>query len=905
MVRHGLTFLLLCSLPTLCIGQGKSPFDSLVDALERRHSVSIRYDKTQTSGISIPPSEGAIEDVLRSVLEGTGLSFVKDRSGRIFVYRGSPIDTRLPDSFFGEPKKNAPQQATRTDKQENEAFLSAYANRIVTIGASGGQGANAVISGYVRDATSGEPVGAATVGIDGKGGGVSTDPFGFFSMTVPKGRHQLQVSSVGMKESSVQINVLGNGRIDVPMQEEVRSLKAAVIVGRKQSNVRGVQMGVEKLSIRSIRQIPAVMGETDILRSVLTLPGVTTVGEGTVGYNVRGGSADQNLLLLNDMTIFNPTHMFGFFSAVDPEVVRGVELYKSGIPQKFGGRLSSIMDVTSRDGNNKKVTGTAGIGPLTGKFTVEGPLGKKKKTTFIAGGRTTYSNWFLRFLSDPSFQNSKVDFSDLMLHLGHELSSKDRLYVSGYVSNDYFRLNSDSAYTYRNRNARVKWKHDFTEKLYGVFSAGIDQYDYSVKGRNNPRDAFDLTFGIRQWSGKADFRYAPDNRHDIDFGVQHILYNLQPGSKTPRDAQSLVTPVTIQPEQAGETSLYLGDQFKVNDKLSIQGGIRYTHYRYNGPRDLYVYREGQPRSESSVVDSVSYGGGEPIQTYQGPEFRISARYLIDGKTSVKVGYNTLRQYIHMITNTTAIAPTDIWKLSDPFIGPQFGQQVSLGVFTQVGDKGIELSLEAYYKTSRNYLDFKSGAKLILNETLERDVLRTRGKIYGIEFLAKKPEGKLNGWVSYTYLRTFLQVDDPIAGEVVNGGNYYPANFDKPHIANLVSNYRFNQRFSVSLTSTYSTGRPVTYPLGVFNMGGASRVYYSDRNAYRIPDFFRTDVSMLIESSHNLRKKIRTSWTFGVYNVTGRNNPYSVYFTVEDRQVKGYQLSVFASPIPFITFNMRF
>jgi hypothetical protein len=259
----------------------------------------------------------------------------------------------------------------------------------------------------------------------------------------------------------------------------------------------------------------------------------------------------------------------------------------------------------------------------------------------------------------------------------------------------------------------------------------------------------------------------------------------------------------------------------------------------------------------------------------------------------------------MITNTTAIAPTDIWKLSDPFIGPQFGQQVSLGVFTQVGDKGIELSLEAYYKTSRNYLDFKSGAKLILNETLERDVLRTRGKIYGIEFLAKKPEGKLNGWVSYTYLRTFLQVDDPIGGEVVNGGNYYPANFDKPHIANLVSNYRFNQRFSVSLTSTYSTGRPVTYPLGVFTMGGASRVYYSDRNAYRIPDFFRTDISMLIESSHNLRKKIRTSWTFGVYNVTGRNNPYSVYFTVQDRQVKGYQLSVFASPIPFITFNMRF
>jgi outer membrane receptor protein involved in Fe transport len=605
------------------------------------------------------------------------------------------------------------------------------------------------------------------------------------------------------------------------------------------------------------------------------------------------------------MTVFNPTHLFGFFSAVDPEVVRGLELYKSAIPEKYGGRLSSIMDVTTRDGNNKKITGTAGIGPLTGKFTAEGPLGKNKKTTFITGCRTTYSNWFLKYLSDASLRKSRVNFGDVILHLGHEFSSRDRLYASAYLSHDDFRLNSDSTYTYRNRNLRLKWRHDFTDKLYLVMSSGIDQYDYSLKGRNNPKDAFDLSFGIRQFNTKADFRYAPDNRHDMSFGLQHIAYRVDPGSMTPRSAQSLVTPKTIEAEQAGESSVYLGDQYRASNKLTLQAGFRYTHYRLNGPGKFYRYADGQPRSDRSVIDSVSYPANQQVQTYQGPELRVSTRYLLDTRTSLKLSFNTLRQYIHMVTNTTAISPTDIWKLSDPYIRPQIGQQVSLGIYTQPGDKGLELSLEGYYKTTRNYLDYKSGAKLLLNEAIERDVLNTKGKAYGIEALIKKPQGKLNGWISYTWLRTFLKVDDPIAGEVVNGGNYYPANFDKPHIASLVANYRFNQRVSISLTSTYSTGRPVTYPIGVFTMGGSSRVYYSERNAFRIPDFFRTDASMLIENSHNLRKKVHTSWTFGIYNITGRNNPYSVYFVVNNRQIRGYQLSVFASSIPFATLNLKF
>jgi outer membrane receptor protein involved in Fe transport len=881
--------------------QQRSPFDSLINVLEQKHAVRFYYDKNQTDGLSIPDASGSLENVLKTVLDGSGLSFYRDKNSRIYISRGSDLFTPLSKDFFNpdaSKKENIPIII------EEETVVANTDNKIYTIGTKGGTGTTAVISGYIRDAKNGEPLASTSVTIEGNQGGVSTDAFGFFSITVPKGRRILKASAVGMKDITRQINVLGNGKMDMEMNEEVRSLKTAVIIGQKQSNVRGMQMGVERLSIRAIKQIPAVLGETDLLRSLQTLPGVTTVGEGTAGYNVRGGGADQNLVLLNDMTIYNPTHLFGFFSAVDAELVRGLELYKSGIPERLGGRLSSIMDISTKDGNAKKVTGRAGIGPLTSKFSIEGPLGSKK-TTFLLGGRTTYSNWFLQYLPESGFKNSKVGFSDLLLNLSHEFSDKDHIYITGYVSDDQFQLNQDSTYSYSNRNARFKWKHNFTDKFYNVFSAGVDQYGYSVKGRNNPQDAFDLNFGMTQWSAKTDFKYAPSNKQEINFGAQHIIYDLNPGSLTPTDTASLVAPKFIQKERATESSIYLGDQYRLNNKFSFQGGVRYTFYRTYGEKTSNTYTPGVPRNSKSVTGTQTYGAGETIQTYGGPEIRVSARYLLTTRTSLKLGYNTLRQYIHMITNATALSPTDIWKLSDQFIKPQIGQQISLGFYTQPGDKGDEFSVEAYYKTSKNYLDYKSGAQLILNGNLEQDILSTRGKAYGIELLYKKPLGKLNGWLSYTYLRTLLQVNDPIAGEVINKGNFYPANFDKPHIASLVANYRFTQRFSISMTSTYSTGRPVTYPLGVFNMGGAPRVYYSERNAYRIPNFFRTDVSVILENNHRLTQLLHGSWTFGVYNLTGRDNPYSVYFVTDANSIKGYQLSVFGSPIPFVTFNLKF
>ncbi len=708
-------FLVVCFLCSMhSFGQQKlSGFDSLVFSIEKSSHYHIYYDRKQTSELTvpaIPPGTSAVTSI-KMALENSGLNYSIDPSGRIFITKGTVIQTTLTPNFFTRDKSLIVGPDTPRNILKKADAVAVTENKVYIIGQKGGSGTTTVLNGYVRDARSGEPLSAASVLVEDQGTGVATDGYGFFSITIPKGRHVLKITSLGMKETRRQIQMAGDGRLDIEIKEDVTSLKAAVIVAQKQSNVRGMQMGVEKLNIKTIRQIPAIFGEVDILRSLLTLPGVTSVGEGTAGYNVRGGSADQNLILLNDITLYNPTHLFGFFSAVDPEVVKGLELYKSAIPEKYGGRISSVMDVTTREGNSKKFTGSAGIGPLTSRLTLEGPLGSEK-TSFLLGGRVTYSDWLLKKIEDPAFQNSQASFYDLMLHLSHEFSDKDRLYITGYISKDLFRLNEDSTYSYQNKNASLKWKHDFSRKFYMVITGGVDDYKYKVEGSNNPQDAFTLNFGVRQINTKADFNYAPNNKNAIDFGLQNIIYDIAPGSLLPGNSASLVKPDVLDNEKGSETAIYLGDQYKLTDKLSIQGGLRYSFYRYTGPQKVYEYAPGQPLDEKTIIDSNFYQKGDLIQTYHGPEIRLSARYLINDRSSVKLSFNTLRQYIHMLTNTAAISPTDTWKLSDPFVQPQVGRQISAGYYTQLGKKGVELTLEAYYKTSENYLDYKRGAKLI-------------------------------------------------------------------------------------------------------------------------------------------------------------------------------------------------
>ncbi|WP_308239888.1 TonB-dependent receptor domain-containing protein [Hymenobacter sp. J193] len=665
-----------------------------------------------------------------------------------------------------------------------------------------------------------------------------------------------------------------------------------------------MQMGLEKLDIKTIRQVPTAFGEADILRVILTLPGVKSVGEGSTGLNVRGGSTDQNLILFNGTTIYNPSHLFGFFSAFNPDILQTVELYKSAIPAKYGGRLSSVLEIKTREGNKKKFSGSGGIGPLTSRVTFEGPI-VKDKGAFIVSGRSSYSNWILKLLDDPKLRQSSASFYDVSAHLNYQLDDRNSVYATGYLSADKFRLAGDTSYQYTNRNASLKWQHNFSNKIYGVFTGAHSQYSYNIASDENPVNAARLRYGIKQTNLQADFSYFPSAKHTVEFGTSTLLYNISPGSQTPVGSASLVKADILPQEQALESALYASDRIDLSPRFSVALGLRYSLFNALGPRDVYRYAPGESRSEASIIDTVRYGARKVLATYHGPEYRVSARYSLTDNTSVKVSYNRTRQYIHQLTNTASVSPADTWKLSDSNIRPQVGDQFSVGYYHNFKSNTIETSVETYYKSIRDFVDFKSGATLILNHHIETDIVNAVGKAYGVEVMVKKTTGKINGWVSYTYSRSLVQVNGGTPAERINGGSYYPSNFDKPHDFTLISNYRVNRRLSASMNLTYSTGRPITLPLAKYYIGDVPRLYYSDRNAYRVPDFYRADVALNIEGNHKVKKTAHGSWTVGVYNVTGRKNAYSVYFKSQNGQIKGYKLSIFGQPIPTVTYNFKF
>jgi hypothetical protein len=583
--------------------------------------------------------------------------------------------------------------------------------------------------------------------------------------------------------------------------------------------------------------------------------------------------------------------------------VKSVELYKSSIPARYGGRLSSVVDIEGKEGNKRELSGSAGIGLVTSRLELEGPL-VKDKTSFIVGGRTTYADWLLNLLPDQ-YKSSKASFYDLNLGISHQINKNNNLYLTAYTSKDNFNLNSDTTYGYGNLNLSLKWKHSFTDKLVGVFTTGYDRYNYNISSEANPVNAYKLSFDINQAYLKAQFNYFLSDKHALEFGFNTLYYKLDPGTYVPEGKSSLVVADTVPKEQALESALYISDKYSITPSLVLEAGLRFSVYNYLGPQSVNQYAPGIPRTVDDVVSTRTYGSGQIINTYSGPEYRISLRYQFSETFSLKGSYNTERQYIHMLSNTTAIAPTDIWKLSDPNILPQLGVQYSLGAYKNLKNNTIETSVEVYYKNIKNYLDYKSGAVLVLNHHIETDVINAKGKAYGIEFMVKKSTGKLNGWLSYTYSRTLLKQNDTTAGELINGGKYYPADYDQPNCATIVANYRVNHRFSISLNSTYSTGRPITLPIGLFYYYNSYRTLYSDRNAYRIPDYYRTDFSLNIDGNHRVHQVFHNSWTIGVYNVFGTKNPYSVYYISENGAVNGYKLSIFGSAIPFINYNVRF
>ena len=881
-------------------------FEEFVRQIEKSTPYRFYYNPVWTDSLKINLSvlRKTVPEILDEIFQSTELRYAIDKNHTIYISLGQSLMTDLPFDFFGEGEQQNTKKNNDQEYSPYEEIEKTKEEKLFTIGFKNANSKpTANIAGYVRNSKSGEGVIGASVFVENPLIGVASDQFGYFSITLPKGRHELIIKSLEMKSSKRQVMLHADGKLDIELLEDVTPLKEVVVQSERDAQVMGLQMGLEKLDIKTMKQIPVALGEVDIFKAILTLPGVQSVGEGTVGLNIRGGASDQNLILYNDATIFNPSHLFGFFSAFNPDILKNVELYKSGIPAEYGGRLSAVLDVNTREGNKRKFAGSGGISPVTGRFSLEGPI-FKDKTSFLIAGRSTYSDWLLTKIPSASLKNSQASFYDLNLSISHQANDKNNFYVSGYLSKDGFKLNSDTAYNYANQNASAKWKHIFGNKFYGVLTTSYSGYDYNISSTINPVNAYQLSYIVKQASLKADFNYFLNTKHTLNFGASTIRYNLSPGSFQPNGGESLVTPDVLQKEQGQESALYVGDHFEINPRLSLYAGLRYSMFQSLGPKDVFTYSSNSAKTENSIIDTVRYTDGKNVANYQGPEYRFSVRYTLSGNSSVKFGYNKMRQYLQMLSNTASISPTDIWKLSDSYIKPQVGDQISLGYYKNI-KSSVETSVEVYYKTMENVLDFKGGAKLILNHHIETDVVNATGKAYGAEFMIKKLSGKLNGWISYTYSRSFLQTKSIVASESINQGKWYPSNYDKPNAVNFIGNYKVSRRFSMSLNMTYSTGRPITLPLAKYDLNGTKRLYYSERNQYRIPDYFRTDFALNIEGNHKIKKLAHSSWTVAVYNLTGRQNAYSVYFISQNGTVKGYKLSIFGSQIPTVTYNFRF
>jgi outer membrane receptor for ferrienterochelin and colicin len=872
-------------------------FERFAELVEKDTPYRFLFKKEELANltVSLQANGDKLEDVLGVLFLKTEFTFSISKDLEVFIFTGEKKAVEFLPNYF-----QAPSRATLSSASVQDEFVR---NRRYIIGVPS-PGTEAKLQGKVISLENNLPIEGAIVFEKEAMRQAVTNKSGDFELLVPKGNKTLFIQNIGGYTEQRLLDIQGDATLELSIGEGVFSLNEVVVSSGALSQVARPEMGVQSLSVQEMRRLPAVMGEVDIIKGLLTMPGVNTAGEASVGFNVRGGAADQNLILMDQNTLFNPSHLFGFFSAINSDMVQGVELYKSGIPASYGGRLSSVLQVTPKKGRSDKIGGSGGIGPMTSRLSLEGPIGEK--TTFILGSRLTYSDWLLDFLSEKiDLGASRAAFSDFNGTVEHELGAKDKLRLSGYFSKDSFQFDPDTAYSYSNQNYALSWTHYFNDALEATFSVGQDAYDFEVEGEDNPLNAYKYQFDIRQQFVKAQFRQEKGDRHLLSYGVHGIRYQLNPGEILPFGQESGVILDQVAPETAMDWSLYFGDEFEINEQWALIGGLRYNFYTFLGPQTIPTYAEGEPYLNENIIGEARFQSGDPVQTYHGPEFRFSARYALSNQSSFKAGVNSMRQNIHLLSNSSVITPTDTWKLSDSFLKPQQGIQYALGYFKNMNQGAIEFSAELYYRSMQNLLDYRSGASIVLNDRIEQEVLVTKGKAYGMELYLKKSTGKINGSLAYTYSRSLMQTDPSEQKEQINRSEWYPSNFDQPHNANFVGNLELSKRVNVTLAGKYSTGRPVTLPIAKFNYGGSERVYFSDRNSFRVPDYFRMDLSVNLEGNHKVAKLAHASWSFGVYNLFGRDNAYSIYFVPEGGKLKGYQLAIFAEPIPFITYNFRF
>ena len=775
---------------------------------------------------------------------------------------------------------------------------------------------NNTVSGYVIDAANGEKLIGVSVYVKETGTGAVTNSYGFYAIPIPAGTYTLVVSYVGYEKQTKVIDLAaGNRRLDIELREEGKQLQEVVVsTKREDDNVKNIEMSVNRIDVKTLRRIPALLGEIDVVRSIQLLPGVSTVGEGATGFNVRGGSIDQNLVLLDEAPVYNSSHLFGFFSVFNPDAVKDVKLIKGGIPANYGGRIASILDVRLKEGNAKKPELNGGIGLIFSRLSYERPL-FSGKGSFIIAGRRSYADVLVQPFLRDDLKGSKFYFYDLTAKANYRINDKNTVFLSGYFGRDVF--GADFGFNWGNTTASARWNHVFSDRLFLNATAYYSNYDYSLDTdlkRKEKQDYFRTNSRIVDYSFKPDFTLFL-GKSTITFGGQSILHDFQPGTATAASAGT-ISRFGLESKYGLENALYVGNEQQITPKFQLQYGLRYSLFNYIGPGEAYTFGENVAVGNRSrlPVAITSYKRGANIKTYGNWEPRLAAKYELGNNSSFKLSYNRLAQYIHLISNTTASTPLDVWTPSTNNIKPQIGDQVAGGFFRNFGaTKGegseFEASVEVYYKWLQNQIDYVDGADLLLNKYLEGDLLNGRGRAYGAEFYVKRNTGVLNGWVSYTLAKTERQV----AG--INGGNWYPTRFDKRHTLTTVllldpppRGNGIASRWNFSGTFTLASGTPGTFPTNRFEYEGIVGQVINGRNNYRIPPYHRLDLAATLQGCRRPGKRKEDNWVFSVYNVYARKNPFSVFFQSNSdnpRLTQAVRYSVFAAVIPSITYNFKF
>lgn len=758
------------------------------------------------------------------------------------------------------------------------------------IPATGRSQGKSTLTGYVRDAESGEELIGATIYVEELGSGAVTNDYGFYSLTIVQGNYSIRYSYIGFESRKQVLELNGDRVLDVELISSAATLDEVVITGEQSDeNIRSAEVGVVKMDVKDLETIPVLFGEKDILKTIQLLPGVSTSGEGSTGFYVRGGNTDQNLILLDEAPVYNASHLLGFFSVFNSDALKDMKLHKSGIPARYGGRLSSVLDVHMNNGNSKHLALTGGIGIISSRLTVEAPI-KKDEGSFIVSGRRTYAD-IVYSVFDPDFRGNSLFFYDFNAKANYRVTKKDRIYLSGYLGRDKFGF-GDFGFNWGNLTGTMRWNHIFNEKLFSNTSVIYSNYDYQITA-DVAGTSLEVISGIKDWTLTQDFSYYLNSENTMRFGFSLVNHTFKPGERRSEGINATFD-IILDQQKAWEGGLYLSNEQRIGSRLNLAYGLRYSLFSVVGPGTVYTFD-----SEGNITDSQDFSAGQNIVTYHNFEPRFSTSYVLNEKSSVKVSFHRMAQYIHLLSASTSDNPTDVWVPSSSNVRPETSEQYSMGYFRNFSDNQFEASAEVYYKDMHNLVDYKDGADVLLNQFVEAELAFGKGKSYGLELFFKKRAGKFTGWVGYTLSATQLLIDG------VNNNEWYSARQDRRHDVSIVGSYKLSKKWSIAANWVYYTGDAVTFPSGQYYIDGNVVPLYTERNGYRMPDYHRLDFSATYWGKQT--KRVKSSWNFSLYNVYARENAYSISFRQSEANPESNEavrLALF-SIVPSVTWNFKF